>query len=367
MNVMKNIAIVTECRRFVFNYGETLQAVALNKAVSNMGYNAFTISYEHQKDNFRWWFIPHWRQYYLRALKFEMFRQENCSNTIFRSDDKSSIEQFLSNMDAVVCGSDCIWYEKCYNSILFLNFPRLHIPKIAYAPSLRDSVSYDKGYQRKVARWGRDFDYISTREIAGSKIVADLCKRKVVTVLDPTFLIERAEWDKMSAKRIIKEPYIFIYALGRTTPLGSIVKQISEHYRINRIVWIKMENNDGYCIGNAVLHVGPSEFISLIKYSAAVITDSFHGSVFSIIYNKPLYAIKRIIDEKDVYDNDARIKNIFEIMGINNYFSAEDDIDFAHCRIDYEQVNKKMTMEKLYSYAFLKDALDASTAKEKTL
>ena len=350
---MKKIVVVTECRRFAFNYGETLQAVALNRVISKLGYNCTTASYEDQRSAFNLWFKQNLKKYGITALKFELFRIKYMNNLMKRSSKKEEFYDILKDAAAVVCGSDCIWYEKCYNSVLFLNFPKIHIPKIAYAPSLRDDIVNNVVYKQRVARWLKDFRCISTRERGGSKIIEEISGRSVTTVLDPTFLISQNEWNQMCGKGLIKTPYILIYLLGKTRCMEDIVRQIQQQYAGRKIIWIKMEKNDGYFTGDSVANIGPAEFISLIRYAEVVLTDSFHGTVFSIIYQKPLYVVKRIVDSNDIYDHDCRIKNIFDILGIENYYLSDEKIDFSKSVINYGQVYKKLTTERNKSLLYL--------------
>ncbi|MCM1251245.1 MAG: polysaccharide pyruvyl transferase family protein [Clostridium sp.] len=354
---MKKVVIITECRRFRFNYGETLQAVALNRAISQLGFECITAAYEDEKRDFDSWFKHNIRQYGIRGILFEVFRRRYMKFPVVRANQRDIFEKLLQNADAVVCGSDCIWYEKDYNSIFFLNFPKIQIPKIAYAPSLRDDIITSPVYEKRVAKWIGDISYLSTREKAGSNIIEDIAHRRVETVLDPTLLIHRKDWNRMSAKRLIKAPYIIMYIIGKTSCLDDSITQIGKHYTGKKIVWITMENNDGYSVGEGKLNIGPAEFISLIRYADAVITDSFHGSAFSIIYHKQFYAIKRIVNDKDVYDHDCRIKNLFEILGIKNYFQPGEKIDFVESTIHYADVEKKLSVERKKSMRYLKNAL----------
>ena len=96
----------------------------------------------------------------------------------------------------------------------------------------------------------------------------------------------------------------------------------------------------------------------MIRYADAVVTDSFHGSAFSIIYQKQFYAIKRMVNNNDVYDHDCRIRNILEILNINNYFSNDEEIDFESSYIDYISTNKKLMLERKKSLRYLKNALN---------
>lgn len=354
---MKKIVIITECRRFRFNFGETLQAVALNRAISKLGFQCITASYENEKGNFNSWFKHNIKEYGIRGLKFELFRIKNMKYPVMRSNQKEDFENILRNADAVVCGSDCIWYEKDYNSVFFLNFPNINIPKIAYAPSLRDDTINNPLYERTVARWIQNFSFLSTREKAGSEIIARISGEKVETVLDPTFLLSQREWNQMCSTRLIKTPYVLMYIIGKSSCMESIISQVQSYYKGRKMVWIEMENNDGYPIGEKIKNVGPAEFLSLIRYADAVVTDSFHGSAFSIIYKKQFYAIKRIVDEKDVYDHDCRIKNILEILGISNYFLSSETIDFQNRKIDFESIRRTLWSEQKKSVAYLKNAL----------
>lgn len=355
---MKRIVVITECRRFAFNFGETLQAVATSKVISQMGFQCQVMSYENEKIAFQDSFLPNLRKYLIRALKFEWFRVRNMSYPVRRSNQKEDFEKVLQTAAGVICGSDCIWYEKDYNAVFFLDFPQVKIPKIAYAPSLRDDIIKDPRYTRNVKRWIRGIDFLSTREEGGSQIISEISGRKVETVLDPTLLLSQKEWNCMSAKRVVKEPYILVYILGKTQPVHGIASQVKKEYPHRKIIWIRMEKNDGYRMGKAIWNIGPAQFISLVRYADAVVTDSFHGTAFSIIYQKPFYSVKRFVDKNDVYDNDCRIKNILKKLEINNYFCCDDKIDFSEYRIDYQNVERKLEQERKKSLRYLRKALE---------
>lgn len=353
---MKKVVVITECRRFRFNYGETLQAVALNRIITKMGFHCITASYENSKNDFNGWFRHNIKKYGIRGLKYEIFRIRNMKYPVMRSNQKEDFEKILKTADAAICGSDVIWYEKDYNDIFFLYFPDIKIPKIAYAPSLRDNIIKNRMYNKRVKKWTQDFSYLSTREREGSEIIQRISNREVSNVLDPTFLLSDREWDKMCRKRLIKEPYILMYVIGKTDCMKSQISQIKNNYRDKKIVWINMENNNGYKNGKSLLHIGPAEFISLIKYADIVVTDSFHGVAFSIIYKKQFYALKRMIDKNDIYDNDIRIKNLLELLDLSNYFWKEEKVDFTN-KIDYSKVMKKLSGERKVSIKYLQKAL----------
>lgn len=355
---MKKAVIVTECRKYCFNFGETLQAVALNRVIQHLGFESVTASYENRIRDIRYRISIYPKMYITRGIKFELFRIRNMKYPVFRSCHKEHFSKLLKKADVIFCGSDCIWYEACYNEIFFLNFPDIKVPKIAYAPSLRNSRVRNRTYKLKAAQWIKGIDYLSTRERDGSNIIQEMIQDKSVsTVLDPTLLSGKKEWDAMCSKQIIKEPYILCYMLGKTKTIGRFVSQVAQHYNNHKIIWIEMEGNNGYCCGQHLSKVGPAEFLSLIRYSDAVITDSFHGTAFSIIYHKQVYAVKRIVDSRDNYSYDCRIKNIMELLNIDNYYNKCDIIDFDKANIDYLEVEKKLKRLRRKSMNYIKSAL----------
>lgn len=353
---MKKAIIITECRRFRFNFGETLQAVALNKVISDMGLQCITASYERQYRDFRHWFVYNIKRYASRGIKFEIFRRKYIKTDVWRSSTKEDFEKLIKSSDVLICGSDCIWYEKDYNDIFFLYFPNANIPKISYAPSLRDNVILSKKYISDVSNWIQGINYLSTREKEGSKIIEKIAGREVETVLDPTLLIDKDAWTSMSSKRKISEPYVLFYLLGKTKRTRFIMNQIRNYYKDRKIIWIRMENNDGYVYGESLENVGPADFLSLVRYADAVVTDSFHGTAFSIIFNRQFYSLKRIVNRNDIYNHDCRITNILNILGLINYYDRYEVIDFEKAQVDYKKVNAMLKEERKKSLKFLKDA-----------
>lgn len=357
--VKKKVVIITECRRWTCNYGETLQAVALNRYISKLGYNTYTVHYQYCKDaNNRALYEEDFENYISKVLRFEFFRKKYMKNSVVRTGDKNYIEKLLDDTSVVICGSDCIWYEKDYNEVFCLYFPEKKLRKISYAPSLRDNkIDNIKQYSANIQKWTKGIDFLSCREEDGSHIIENITGRKCETVLDPTFLLSKDEWASMSSRRRVKESYIFVYILGRSMRIAKILDQISHHYPDRKIVWVRNSNNNGYNLGEVMEKVGPAQFLSLVRYADLVLTDSFHGTAFSLIFNKQVVAIKRVVSRKDTYENDSRIKNIFKKLKINNYYDVDENIDFNDLYIDYSTVAPVLNEEINNSKYFMEKAL----------
>ena len=117
------------------------------------------------------------------------------------------------------------------------------------------------------------------REKSGVDILQKYTEKNITDVLDPTFLLDAKEWDKVADKRLIKEPYIFCYALRGIRPYKMILKKISEYQGNKKIVFIEPSLSPNKCSDKfeKISDAGPSKFLSLIKYADMVCTDSFHG------------------------------------------------------------------------------------------
>lgn len=351
---MKRVLIITECRKYRINYGETLQAVSLNRVVTSMGFDCITAAFEFPQNDIKW-LLDH-KEFISRAIKGERFRRKFIKKGVVRGENKAFFTSLVKKADIVICGSDVIWYVKDYNSTYLLNFPGINIRKIAYAPSLRDYRIEDVCYKNKLARWAKDIDYLSTREKKGSDIITELTGRSVETVLDPTLLIKKREWDLMSSKRLFKSHYILIYVIGKTSLFEDQIKMFLKEFKEYNLIWIRMENNDGYFCGKSLLNVGPAEFISLIRYSDAVITDSFHGFAFSVIYQKMVYALKRVIDKDDLYDFDCRISNLINMLNLESIIQVQKNTEYG--LFDTKNCKNNLDKERRKSLNFLKRALE---------
>lgn len=196
-----------------------------------------------------------------------------------------------------------------------------------------------------------DFKAISVREDSGKKIIEDLTKRDDIDVLvDPTMLLSSEEWDKVLKKpvQLNYDRYILNYFLG----------EIPDEWK-NEINRISKENN---CKVINILDkkdpfykTGPSEFLYLEKNAFLICTDSFHSSVFSIIYDTPFIIFNRI--QKNVVSMNSRIDTLlskFELQ--DRRFNGTISKDLLKC--DYKEAKKILEKEKEKSFTFLKNALD---------
>lgn len=381
------------------NYGGVLQAYALHKVIRNLGLGCDVIRYsrnsrktavtttinvvkrEFIKDNFALesafkifgffiWAVKYEfkkvfailvQKAYLdqkissRRKAFSIFNNEHISSTKPYTDD--TISECVENYDIFVCGSDQIWHPKLFTSVYFLGFVPESKLKIAYAPSIALNFLTDSEIACMRPLINR-LDAISVREEQGKKLVEMMTNEEVHCVLDPALLLDYDEWKKVISPYPIKGPYIFCYMLGKSKENKQFVLHAAEKLGLP-IVTIPFVANESYIsltYGDfRVYDAGPGEFLSLIQNAEYVITDSFHGLIFSIIFRKKFFVLKRS-DDGDKSSMNSRVYSLLKICSLesrllNNVKSLEsgkfDD------EIDYAAVYDSLVKERKRSVEFL--------------
>lgn len=232
-----------------------------------------------------------------------------------------------------IVGSDQVYNLKLtkYDKEYFL--PRIDGNKKAtYAASLGVSQLSDED-ERILEEGLKDFKQISIRETTGCSLIQHILRnRDVEQMIDPVFLIKKGDWSSMCAKNLVFRKYILIYSFKSFENAYKIAKRISGELLIVSIDdALKKKRAD---VKN-MRGVGPKEFLSLIYHAEYVITDSFHGTAFSIIFNKKFYSIpyegteSRVVDMLDLFGLRDRIvldASMIDFKDIN-YISVNSEIE----------------------------------------
>lgn len=358
------------------NYGTALQAVAMSEIIKKIGYSPIVIQYYYNKvepydvtqkikriirkviNRLDSTGMPSYVSK-KRENKFEEFLLNNLS---FSNEcrTQSELEALNGKFDCFVCGSDQIWGTAYFKPHYFLDFVYDDRKKIAYAPSIGTPKVDDKRVGKEVARLCSSFAYLSTREEAGSKIIHDLTDRDVKTVLDPTLLLYKDDWNKLldSKCELPKSPYLIAYMLGYNESHWKNIYDISEKLNLD-VKIIPVFQNDTErkdCITDPI---GPAEFLALIKNSDYVCTDSFHGMAFSVNFGKQFTVFERF-KKHDAYNQNSRIYNLTGKLNLSDrIFRKEADIQMIDSKIDYEHVSEVRKVLVNDSVNYLKTALDS--------
>ena len=337
------------------NYGGTLQAYALARYLCSNGYEAEQVSY--QLPSFPYAPspkasapAPHYSypvRFFLRcknALRKRLVEKprrrfyENYKNTalVRRADAFASfqetvphsrqlfscdeIPELVEQYPCLITGSDQVWNFQWFNPAFFLEIPGCRAKRIAYAASAGKSRFNDsqEAYLRKVLP---AFQAISVRETdLADRLNAILGTNSVIATVDPTLLLSAEEWKAIASPRLIRGKYLFCYFLHNDKNLSKLARQFARirHLKIATIPFAGLEYNEtdmrfGKYRFDAV---APEAFLSLILHADYVFTDSFHASVFSLLFGKQFVSLPRDGEA----GMDSRLKTLTEMFGCPERF-----------------------------------------------
>ncbi len=288
-----NVGIITFHR--ADNLGAVLQAYALQKVVeSKIVLSSEIIDYRCQavedtkrtrscmtfKDRIK--YLPMKLYYFIKHSGFERFRKENLklSKTDYTCDN---IKECVNDYDVFITGSDQVWNLDCSGDDMtyFLDFVPSEKKKFSYAASIGE-YKYNSNEAENVYKALADFSGVSVREESAAEQLGGIGVKGVEVLPDPVVLLSRSEWEGVMCDRLCREKYILVYL-------------ISEDVNVCRSAHAYAKEHNFKIINNKksiefILHNSPAEFLSWVCNAECVFTNSFHGTAFSLIFNKPLCA-----------------------------------------------------------------------------
>lgn len=364
------------------NYGGILQAYALQKVLRDMGHDVMTIDrhnrrsypsfsahavgymgrlYQHfckGKDvSVRWnpFISDADYQYISRYTRSFLDGNVNLTDTVF-SDQLEAIDKKYQ-FDAYVVGSDQVWLPSYYPSSFLSFVKRDNAKKVFYAASCgRISFIDRKGAIETCKSFAEGFDGISVREDTLVPFAEKYLGRTATHVLDPTFLLSPSEYMKLVKGRgNEKDSVVFKYILDSTPEKDAIVNAVSNKtgHRIASTnapqKYIKRKGIDiDKCVFPPV-----EEWLSNLNDASFVVTDSFHGTVFSILFNKQFV----VIGNKN--RGLGRFKSLLKMFGLEDRMIANvSELDKVfQSEIDYDRINRILEEKRAVSLSFLSDSL----------
>ena len=358
------------------NYGGIMQAYALQKVLAISGCEVTTIDYRSPPPPLKYKLARLGYRIIKKLFgvrKSPVFMERHYSEIFSNTNDfvieyintsdrvESSLELALHfkkhNYDMVVVGSDQTWRPKYSPNIYdyFLNFLEgNNIKRIAYATSFGvDSWEYSEEETTRCASLASRFDKISVRESSGVELCKKYFDANADLVLDPTMLLNKNEYLKLIGRSDSKERGVFCYVLDRSQAKREIISGFSQHlgksiftsYARLPVGDVSSSNIEDYKMPKI------EKWLQSFGSANFVVTDSFHGCVFSIIFNVPFIVIAN--PKRGV----ARFESILSSLGlIDRMVFPGDEIDFVKlCEpINWDEVNTKLEELKKYSFSFLK-------------
>lgn len=332
------IGILT--RRYGYNMGSTLQALAMVEMLRSLGHDVEVIDYDETSGHPKWKLRPAiehlmyklkiprsgMRRDYLehrmgQEKKFEEFEGTYLPLTSGTYKNAESLAKISKNYDKIVAGSDQIWNPMLYDPIFFGNFistDQLY-KFLPYAPSIGVNSSALINPDQKTLL--RRLPTLSCREIEGASVLTEITGREIPVVLDPTLMINPEFWTNITNSHKVSElsdNYLLTYFLGNVSE--ETQKEIEQLARTRnlRVINIAMFNKPNHIKPNSHLkELGPGEFLSVIKDASYIATDSFHATVFSWIFNRDFRVFLRF-NHNDPKNQNSRIHTLLDILGCKN-------------------------------------------------
>lgn len=383
------LAIVT----YGTNYGTYLQAFATQYVVRKLGFNTEIINMESVQSDIsksrKKYFvkqifnIPELKSYahviqgiisektnkkyrlYInnRKQQFSKFRNENFVFSDIKDSWDSLSKLCQENYDYVLVGSDQLWRPaNIAGNFYTLNFVPNDVPKIAYATSF--GLKEIRSNQAEISKnFLSRIQHLSVREKSGAKIVKDLTGRNIPVVCDPTMLLSKEDWSQfVSNTPVVNKKYVLCYFLGDNKVHREYAQKLAKEtgckvVSIRHIAgYLSIDKQFGDI---APENIGPFEFLNLIKNAEYVCTDSFHGCVFTTIFERNLFAFRRFSKDSKMSTND-RITTLLSMLGLEErlIYGTEDISTGIKQSINYLSVKQNLDAKKTDSMNYLYNAFD---------
>jgi hypothetical protein len=351
------IGILTQPLRT--NYGGILQAYALQTVLQRMGDEVCIIN-RRPSD------IPLWKKLAIICksilLRYILGNKQR-PLLPYKKPKQKSIELFIRqyihqtkplksnrilkkemkkyNFDAYVVGSDQVWrprYSPCLSNY-FVDFDnRINIKKIAYAASFGvDIWEFSEEQTTQCAALIQKFNAVSVREKSGIDLCLRYLKKEAIQLIDPTLLLDKSDYIHLvsEAKEAVSKGNLMIYILDASDKKMNIINSVTEQLSIQPFVASKLS---------------VTQWLRGFMDAKFVVTDSFHGCVFSIIFNKPFLAIANA--DRGL----ARFMSLLEMFGLKDrliYSDNQSITEIIQLPIDWERVNEITEQEKEKSFQYL--------------
>lgn len=381
---MNKIAIISEFNRNSVNYGNRLQAMALNQYLRK-NYSSIQLEYLYFSfyDNFTITKKPNIKNQIKRGINFiinlksklnRIYSTKIIKNRLIACESFSIKNMTLANkayiwsdlknsdFDTIIIGSDVVWTQinGKIGKLRFLDF-ELSKPfnRIAYAASFgRDWIP--KENISEIQRCLKKFNAISVRENSSVKLLDSIGIKSIHTV-DPTLLLSKNEWIQYEQKpKKVKnnEKYIFVYLLGTDKTMRKNIKIWAKENTLKIITipyacgtYNKFDSKFGDL---QIMDCSPESWLWLIRHAEYVLTDSFHGSVFSTIFEKKLVVLER----KEKIDINNRMIDFMNMIKQSNKIIKYEELEcIKNLNWNYLEINKILQKEIEHSKKFINDAL----------
>lgn len=254
---------------------------------------------------------------------------------------QEKIIQELDEADIYIAGSDQIWHPVLCREDFFLDYAPKAKKRVSYAASM-GLLDIPENNKQKFSRLLNNFDVISVREAEMIPILSKYTNKNILQNIDPTFLLTSEEWKAFEHKYDFHSPYILVYAIYWDKSLNKELKELHKRTGV-KILSIQSGVRSIYA-NEVIMDAGPSEFLWLVDNAEAVITSSFHGTAFSIIFNKRFYSVNNPMSP-------SRITSLLNLLEVKSAPSIDSLLNYSY---DYKFANNRIMEERNKSECYLR-------------
>ena len=353
----------------IHHYGALLQAAATERAVESLGGACEIIDYYVNQNNdlFR---KPtgvgsaaadvhtalHYKALRDRYQRFERFSKDHLRISGHRFESLEELRSAELPYDLILSGSDQIWNPKIFpdgrfDPVFFGAFSTRR--KIAYAPSF-GVPHIPEGMEEELRSYLESFSHISVRERQGREIVKEITGKDVPVVLDPTLLLTAEQWSAMAVPPDRSGGYILCYCISKPGALAPYIQRLAEETGLP-VVQLCGIRQKVHPKAACVLDAGPSEFLGLFQNASYVCTNSFHGTVFSVQFQKPFFTA--VAPSELAAPESSRTFSILSRLGLTERIIGTGATAGLDATIDWADVDRRLRAARQSSLDYLRAAL----------
>lgn len=357
----------------VYNHGASLQAYALQTYLESIGHIVEIIDYkpDYLSKHYLLWSVdnpfydkPIIKQLYLalklpgrllalkRKRKFDVFTKNYLKLTSKRYHSNEELKVNPPSADVYIAGSDQIWntlFQNGRDAAFYLDFAPKTSKRISYAASFATEDVMEE-YIPFVRKMLKNFDRISIREHCSLPLLASLGRQDGEAVCDPVFLLSRKEWETLFPKVLHSEPYLLVYDTEHSEMIKTIAQQIARQRNL------KIYNVSGFrlrYVDKDRWASSPIDFVQLIHDAAYVVSNSFHATAFSIIFERDFCVVNRSEGINE------RMKSLLQRYGMAERLVSGYTNQLLST-IAYQQVCELLQEDIVHSKEFLLHSIETS-------
>lgn len=367
----KKIGILTFCRSH--NWGAVLQTYASQRCIEKLGSSAEIIDYTpttkinnyspkmRVKSNPIYMlnsivrFIMDIKLYRIRYNEFNKFISTKLN---LSTPYKDQFPECMDNYDVIYIGSDQVWRKNLAAEGYDFYWGNINVPSttkiISYAASMeaKELSNEDEIICKKNLE---NFDSISVRESFLANILQPLTDKHISVVLDPTLLLKKEDYLEIASDCVVEGDYLLIYELLKNPQVDIVARQIAKQHNLKLVkIFIPLISNRVNRFNSEFIFVSPSpaEFLRLFTDAKYVVTNSFHGTAFSLIFEKQFLSL-------ETAGKTSRIESLLQLVGIEDkaYVRGDNFGQENYNKLNYNDINEKLEVYRQKSIDYIKESI----------